>query len=280
MATRHPVGQSLHRKELASLLRENAHRHRLHEVFADFCELSALSISNAVDRRQFRAREDRYLQIVARYERAEVERFARMLATLVEWMECGFADCLGDLFMSLELGDHLKGQFFTPYSVASLMARLTMGDVQGQVRRDGFVTVCEPACGAGGMVIACADAMQDLGINYQQTMHVTATDLDATAVHMTYLQLSLLHVPAIVVHGNSLAMTQWAHWVTPAHVLGGWDLRLRACDTAVGGTTHVQAIDIETSSERGEPAVEADSMGEVRAAIVARRLDQLDLFAA
>lgn len=46
-----------HQQECAKLMRENSHRHRLHEVFRDFCELSALAISNAVDKLQFDVRE-------------------------------------------------------------------------------------------------------------------------------------------------------------------------------------------------------------------------------
>lgn len=107
------MGHGAHAKELASLMRDNARAHRLSEVFSDFCELGALSISNAVDRLQFKKREERYLQIVGKYEREEVDRFPQMLAVLVDWLECGFADCLGELFMSLEIGDSFKGQFFT-----------------------------------------------------------------------------------------------------------------------------------------------------------------------
>ncbi|WP_157003257.1 hypothetical protein [Ralstonia sp. A12] len=43
--------------------------------------------------------------------------------------------------------------------------------------------------------------------------------------------MALLRVPAIVIHGNALAPdTVWGHWVTPAHVMGLWDVRLRRRD--------------------------------------------------
>ncbi len=89
----------------------------------------------------------------------------------------------------------------------------------------------EPAVGAGGMVIATAEAFEDEGINYQQAMHVTCIDVDAAAVHMAYIQLSLLHIPAIIVHGNALINEQWGYWLTPAYVLGFWNSRLKR-DTA------------------------------------------------
>lgn len=54
---------------------------------------------------------------------------------------------------------------------------------------------------------------------------------------MSYLQLSLLHIPAVVIHGNSLSLQVWSRWHTPAHVLGGWRRRLErrhACEEASG----------------------------------------------
>lgn len=199
-----------------------------------------------------------------------------MVGHLVQSLERGHRDALGELFMSLELGDHWKGQFFTPYEVASLMARLTIGDAAGQVEREGFITVNEPACGAGGMVIAFAEALRDQGVNYHNSMHAIAQDIDATAVHMAYVQLSLLHIPAIVVHGNSLTVTEWDHWATPAHVLGMWDRRLKLRETVA------QAAKVAELASSAEPAAPRAPSGEdVRALIVTQRLEkseQLSLF--
>ncbi|WP_055334827.1 hypothetical protein [Ralstonia solanacearum] len=107
------TGLDPHQKELVSLIEQNARRHRRHEVFRDFCELAALGISNRVDLLQYDAREARYLEIVKRYEREEVERFPQMLAHLVESLEQGHRDVLGGIFEAMQLADHWKGQFFT-----------------------------------------------------------------------------------------------------------------------------------------------------------------------
>ncbi|MBB5420666.1 hypothetical protein [Paraburkholderia atlantica] len=104
---------------------------------------------------------------------------------------------------------------------------MLMGDCGAEVQRRGFIRLQEPACGAGGMVIAAAESLHAAGHNYQQVMHATCIDIDPCCVHMTYLQLSLLHIPATVVHGNALSMEVWGTWHTPAHVLGGWTFRLR-----------------------------------------------------
>jgi hypothetical protein len=228
MVKRHSNGLDHHQKEFINLVSLNARRYRKHEVFRDFCELAALSISNAVDLQQRAAREARYMQIVARYERAEIDRFPMMLAHVTMALETGFHDCLGQLFMALELGDHWKGQFFTPYSISYLMARLSIDGADETIRSKGFITVNEPAAGAGAMLIGVANVLQDLGLNYQQCMHVTAQDIDETAVHMCYIQLALLHVPGVVIQGNSLMVEERSHWYTPAHILGGWNFKLRS----------------------------------------------------
>ena len=223
------IGPAGFKKELIGLLRDNARRHRLSEVFRDFCELLALAFSNACDKSQFEVREERYLQIIKCYERPEVIRFVQMREALTNWMECvGQADCLGELFMALELGDSFKGQFFTPYSVSKMMAAVALQGVESVIAERGFVRVSEPTSGAGGMVIAAADVLAEQGFNYQRCMHVVAQDIDLTAVHMTYVQLTLLHIPAVVIWGNTLAMESRARWYTPAHILGGWGRRLAA----------------------------------------------------
>ncbi|MFQ3896582.1 hypothetical protein [Sphingobium sp. R-7] len=76
------------------------------------------------------------------------------------------------------------------------------------------------------MVIALAQTMRDIGHNYQRHLHVTAIDIDPRAIHMAYVQLSLLHIPAHLIVGNALSGEIQDHWFTPAHILGGWTARL------------------------------------------------------
>ena len=86
------------------------------------------------------------------------------------------------------------------------------------------------ACGAGAMMIAMTQALAAQGIEYQTKVHVTADDISAIAVHMSYVQLSLLGVPALVNRRNSLTLEHFDTWPTPAHVLGGWAYRLALAD--------------------------------------------------
>ena len=49
-----------------------------------------------------------------------------------------------------------------------------------------------------------------------------------TAAHMTMIQLSLLHLPATIIVGDTLANERRDVFYTPAFHLGGWGARLRA----------------------------------------------------
>lgn len=274
-------GLDEHQTKFIKLTHAAGYKHRPHAIFRDFCEIAALTLSNAVDPLQFEKREARYLEIVKGYTREELDRFAQMLACVVESLEWSYGDCLGQIFMGLDLGNHWKGQFFTPYTVSSMMARMTLNDVdQGWLdRHGGILTLCEPAVGAGGMVIAAAEALREKGVNYQQCMHVTAQDIDATAVHMTYIQLALLHVPAVVLRGNTLAGEVNEHWVTPAHVTGHWDIRLRRHARAASEPPPAPGAD--PAPTEAAPATEPQDLSEQRDAIVSERVrktGQMDLF--
>lgn len=266
-------------KELEKLLRENSYRHQLHTVFGDFVEMAALSLSNSADRAQYDAREKRYLDIVGRYNAEEVARFPQMFGCLVMAFEAEMGDHLGRLFMALELGNHWKGQFFTPYALGLLMAQVQFGAAAELVRTRGFVTVCDPCCGAGCLLIAAAQALREQGLNYEEVMHAQATDVDPTAAHMAYVQLSLLHVPAVVVVGDSLRMETREVWRTPAHVVGLWDWRLAkredapvAVDAAAAATRYVgQEI-------QPVPSVEITEASAAALAKRAHKTMQLDLF--
>lgn len=91
-----------HRKEVAKRIRSITGRHNLWTVWSDFVEMSAISLSNAVN--PIDAREERYLAIARRYEAAELQRFAEALgAVALAFEDGGHDDVLGGVFMELEL---------------------------------------------------------------------------------------------------------------------------------------------------------------------------------
>jgi type I restriction-modification system DNA methylase subunit len=216
-----------YQKELVKLIRELSHRHSHWQVFSDFVEMGATAISNAVDHGPREKREARYMEIVKRYKPEEVQKFPQMLAALTMALEQEPGDVLGRTFHDLELHNKYTGQFFSPDHLCRMMAKMMISEgVEEKIAARGFVTAQEPAVGGGAMIIALANELQAANINYQKHLHVTATDVDAKCVHMAYLQMSLLHIPAIIVHGNSLTLEEIDHWYTPAHIMGGWKWKL------------------------------------------------------
>jgi len=186
--------------------------------------MAAIAMHNGIVRDE--KLEAEYLQIVGRYSKEEATAFARLLGELVILLDPEPYDVLGRLYMELELGSTHTGQFFTPPELSELMARLSYGDALATLDKP-FVTLQEPACGAGGMVLAFVKVMLSHGYNPAERMWAHCQDVDRLAALMCYLQLALWNVPAVVVVGNTLALEAREVFYTPAHYLGFWDSKLR-----------------------------------------------------
>lgn len=235
-----------HRRAMSKHLQSLTGAYRLWNVFEAWAECAALALANSTTlpgTPRHAEREQRYQKLIST-DPARAAVYPQILAHLVAALDLELHDALGALFHENDLQSSGMGQFFTPYEVSKVMAGMTLGSedtFRAEIDRKGFITLCEPASGAGGMVIAIADAMLERDLNPQQHLHVTATDLDRTAAHMTFIQLSLLGIPAVVHVGNSLSLEVFETFVTPAHVLGGWRWRLRAHDR--GDRTPAPLID-------------------------------------
>ncbi len=211
---------------LETAIRQLAYRHHLFTIFRHFVELSALTLSNAADPVNKAVREAQYLTIVKQYKPEEFQQFPPLLAMLVDCLEQEPRDVLGVLYHRLELHNEQSGQFFTPYPVCLAIAKMLVHDAKHLVQEKGFIRAMEPCVGSGAMVIALAQALREAGINYQQHLHVTAIDLDIITVYMAYVQCTLLHIPAVISHGDTLRVETYSVWLTLAHVMGFWDVRL------------------------------------------------------
>lgn len=203
-----------HRKDFVKLFRETARYHNRYQVFRDFVTMAAVALENAI--LQCDELENEYFQTIAGYEKDDLNRMARLLTLVTEGLDAGMCDFLGSIFMELEIGSKDMGQFFTPFSLSELIAGLVMGQ-RVQELADGapYVTLNEPTCGAGGMVIAAAKVLLDRGYNPQTQLLVQCTDLDPVAARMCFVQLSLLGIPACVRIGNSLSQKITREMYTP-----------------------------------------------------------------
>ncbi|EBS1324561.1 DUF1738 domain-containing protein [Salmonella enterica subsp. enterica serovar Worthington] len=217
-----------HVQRFVSLFNQTAPYENRWQVFSDFVHMAACSLYNAIHRDE--AFEADYMQRVGRYSREDANNMSRLLAEVILGLEFCPTDFLGQIFMSLELGNERHGQFFTPYNVCYTMARMTLSDrlsVLTSGERD-FITVSDPACGAGGLIVAMSEAMLEAGFNPRKQMMVYCVDIDPVAAMMCYIQLSLMGIPAIVATGNSLTVEIKREMATPMFVLGNWHHRWQA----------------------------------------------------
>ena len=176
------------------------------QVWSDFVEMVAISIANSCELRTDvkQRREERYLNIIRQYSKGEQAVFPQLFAILVAALERNpEQDFLGEMFMAMELGNHWKGQFFTPYSVCKAMASINLEDARGRVAKNGYISVNDPACGAGATLIAARNAFELAGIGGSQVFFV-GQDIDRTAGMMCYVQLSLLGCAGYVVIADTL----------------------------------------------------------------------------
>lgn len=197
-------------------------RHHSWQVWQDFVNMSAGAIANAVDRRPdvWKLREDSYMATVKRYSKEELNLITELLSiTTLALEENPAQDFLGKMYMQFNLENKWHGQFFTPWHVAELMAKMLVGDeTKEKIASQDYISVNDPCCGAGCMLIAFANVCKnDLDINYQQSVLFVAQDIDSIVAKMCYIQISLLGCPGFVVIGNSLSEPVCGSSIEPSY---------------------------------------------------------------
>lgn len=212
--------------DIIKLLDTGSYKVGRHELLSDVFQCGAIAIANKFDKRQGKKREETYLSIIKKYDKDTqqliTEIFAEISVLLLSQIDMGFDDYLGKLYMLSETSNSKTGQFFTPYHLSKLCAEMSINKntVYEYIEKDKILTLNEPSCGAGGMIIAAIDVLYNrYRLNYSRNLFVECSDIDQRCVHMTYLQLSLIGVPAIVYQRDTLTMKTWQKWETPAYIM-------------------------------------------------------------
>ena len=157
-------------------------------------------------------REEEYLAEAGQYDRDELQLFAEAFAALTLAMDAEpFTDLMGPIYMEWSSRSSQKwgGEFYTPHDVCKLMAKCTLGGLQ--MPQDRPLSICEPACGAGAMMLATVGELVELGYSPINTQ-VTCIDISRLACDMCYINMTLWGIPATVIHGNTLSLETWGGW--------------------------------------------------------------------
>jgi len=214
------------RKQFIRTFNQTArHLHRW-DVFSDFVRLAAREVDIVGLKTPEKAEYCR--KILTRYDAADISNLQELFTLMYYALDAKFHDFIGSIFMELELGSGGMGQYFTPYSVQSMMARMLIPGIQEKIAREGIATISDPACGSAGMIIAYAECLLEADVNPSAHLFASCIDVDPIAADMAFIQLSLLGIAAEVVTGNTLTMQFNRVRYTPAYYLNNFEERLNS----------------------------------------------------
>lgn len=138
-----------------------------------------------------------------RYEELTGE-FDEMLSALTDALEANpDRDVMGCVYNALGLPMRSRSQFFTPYNISRMIARMMLAD-STHAKKGGYVSICDPCAGSGGMLVAAFNVLRDQGMNPQTEAWFEAQDISQDTALMCYVQMSLLGMAGRVIVGDSL----------------------------------------------------------------------------
>lgn len=169
-------------------------------VFDDFLSMAMCAFA-------YGREEERYFEVIKKYDRRELDLFVRLMA---EWLrvqdketaEGGWFDMLGAFYEVLSQGYKQKrlAQFFTPPEICDLMASLT-----GPTAEDVGKMMNDPACGSGRILLA-------MHANAPRNLYV-GQDVDVMCCKMTCLNMMIHGVVGEVHHMNTLTQDWRGAWI-------------------------------------------------------------------
>lgn len=212
-------------KEFEDSLKSIARHKNYYEKFRDFVNFSFYSLSNIFYKDE--DIEKQYLQLANTYTKEEMLIMSKLLGLLTLMMEDEPNDHLGTMLMAMGGGDEFKGQFFTPQTICDFMSKIVHDNIDSIIEEKGYITVNDPAVGAGAMIIGLYKHMLDLGYNPQTQMYVHLTDVCNIVYKMCYVQMSILGISGVIINGNSLTLEVYEYKKTPFHFINNWDSKFR-----------------------------------------------------
>jgi type I restriction-modification system DNA methylase subunit len=186
------------------IIERMAQRRGTYEVYAAFCSLTACALA-------LETREAEYMEEIKRWDKDELQLFAEAMAALIlEMQEHPFMDILGANYTEFALSKKSQqwgGVFHTPQPVCDLMAQI-LGSADN-LPKEGSITMCEPACGSGAMILSFARNMPHGEIH---RLRVTAIDISKVACDMCFINTTLWGIPAEIYHADALSNEYYKGW--------------------------------------------------------------------
>jgi len=189
-------------KQLEHIL---SHGYSPYTIFNDWLDLMLYALQRD---------DEHYLGIVRKYKNdrqdgeREIDYFCKAFACLQLEMQKTNDDVLGEVYMEWNQSTKLRGQFFTPNHVASMMASVL--NPKGKI--------LDPCCGSGILLIEAIKTMNNESLD--KSVFV-GQDIDLTCVKICALNLMFFNVDGYVVWGDSLLVECKKVYQTGRSPLGG-----------------------------------------------------------
>jgi len=186
-------------------------------MVCEWCEAAFMALYNTARfhtcGKLYQPFEDRYSQILKKIKYPE--KVSEALVHVVNALEEKPHDFLGTVLGDLAVLDSAgKGQVFTPYELSYVSAKMILHEADvTSYSMFKKMRLSEPACGGGSMIIAATQVLREMGMS-QNHYVFHATDIDFKCVCISYIQLTLLDIPAIITHGNELSRERWGVYPT------------------------------------------------------------------
>jgi len=204
--------------KLLDKIRPSKHRY---EVFNDWLILASSTLYSWKKDKNIDAE---YLETAKQYSSDELNQLNELLVITVEALEEKKRDFLGEVFTLGELTNERNGQFFTPFHISLFMAKAIIGD--RHYKKNRVISLSDPCCGAGGMLIASALVFEEKNINYQKDVFFHGIDVDQRCARMAFIQLSLIAAPALIICGNTITSEIYWQRETIGYHISSMDYRL------------------------------------------------------
>ena len=213
-----------YRKEFIKHLYDMAGSRFVVDVFGDVVGMFAASLEKPFTKHAEEC-EKRYMRLVGNYTKAEAAHLPVLLCILVKALEENRESFLGPVLEEIGAANTRNGQFLTPASIANVSGRICAGGIDHKPGE--IVTVSDPACGCGVLLISQAEEMLKAGIP-QRDIFLVGGDIDLRGCDSTFVELTLLGYAARIDHQNALTMQDISRpRFTPGFYLHGTQWRLK-----------------------------------------------------
>lgn len=207
MPSQHPPKESNFRPILENIARTKG---SLVSVFSDFVCMAACAYA-------CQTREEEYLEVAGRYQREELNKFAKAMGYMVLEMESKpYTDILGVYYCEVQskFTRDAGGEFYTPQEIGKLMAKIS-ANAKAVTEAGKPITINDPAAGSGGLILSVAEEFAEA--KAVDLIRATCQDISKTGCDMAYINTTLWGIPARIIWGDTLrnpVRGQWEniHW--------------------------------------------------------------------